>query len=94
MPTPRTLAGATWLAMPSTRAVLDALGRAGHEARIVGGAVRNTLMGFPVTDIDIASTATPVEIVAAATAAGLKSVPTGIDHGTITVIAEGDPFEV
>ncbi len=85
---------APWLAAPGLRMLLDALSQGGHEARIVGGAVRNTLFGEPVTDIDIATTREPAETIAAAEAAGLKAVPTGIDHGTVTVVADGHPYEV
>ena len=88
------LKGERWLERPETEAVLRALITAGHEARVVGGAVRNSLIGLPVTDVDIATTATPEAVVAAAGKAGLKSVPTGIDHGTVTVIANHIPFEV
>ena len=92
IPTP--LAGAPWLRRAETRAVLDALAAAGHEARIVGGTVRNALLGEPVTDIDIATTATPDEVMAAARAADLEAIPTGIAHGTVTVLANRVPFEV
>ena len=71
-----------------------ALAARGHAARAVGGAVRNALLGLPVVDIDIATPAHPAEIIAAAEAAGLKAVPTGIAHGTVTVIADHVPFEV
>lgn len=74
--------------------LLVLLNAEGEEARVVGGAVRNTLMGLPVADIDVATTALPAEVVARADRAGLRAVPTGIDHGTITVIAAGTPFEV
>jgi tRNA nucleotidyltransferase/poly(A) polymerase len=60
----------------------------------VGGAVRNALLGRPVTEIDLATTAEPERVIALAEEAGLKAVPTGIDHGTVTVIADGLPFEV
>jgi poly(A) polymerase len=93
-PRPTSLAGAAWLLRPETQVVLGALASAGHDARIVGGAVRNALLGEPVTDIDIATTATPDEVTAAARAAGLGAVPTGLAHGTVTVIADGVPFEV
>ena len=82
------LAGADWLARRQTRAVFDALAAAGFAARAVGGAVRNALLGRPVVDIDIATPARPEQVIAAARAAGLAAVPTGIDHGTVTVIAE------
>jgi len=75
---------------PETRAVMSALG----EARFVGGAVRNTLLGRAVEDIDIATPLPPAEVVKRLEAAGIKAVPTGIDHGTITAVARGKPFEV
>jgi poly(A) polymerase len=66
----------------------------GEEARIVGGAVRNALMGLPPGDIDIATTALPREVIRRTEAAGLKAVPTGLAHGTITVVVDGRPYEV
>jgi tRNA nucleotidyltransferase/poly(A) polymerase len=93
-PIPTTLAGAPWLVRPQTRAVLAALAAAGHESRIVGGAVRNALLGEPVDEVDIATTATPDEVMAAARAAGLHAIPTGASHGTVTVVADHVPFEV
>ncbi len=91
---PTSLAGAEWLERPQTRAVLAAIAAGGHQARIVGGAVRNALIGEPVTDIDIATTATPDDVIAAARAAGLEAIPTGIAHGTVTVVADRHPYEV
>lgn len=88
------LADAEWLRRPETQAVFAALSRAGIEARAVGGVVRNALMGLPVTDIDIATPATPDEVMEACRRAGLVTVPTGIDHGTVTVIVDRHPFEV
>lgn len=88
------LAGAPWLVRPETRAVFDALARAGHEARAVGGSVRNALLGLPVNDVDIATPATPEAVTAAARAAGLAAHPTGIDHGTVTVVSGHIPHEV
>lgn len=61
---------------------------------MVGGAVRDCLLQRPVGDVDMATPLLPEAVIAAAGAAGLKSVPTGVDHGTITVIAEGTPFEI
>ena len=78
-----------WLSDPATQSVCAMLTGAGHQALLVGGCVRNALLGAPVTDIDIATDATPDRVVALAKAAGLKPVPTGIDHGTITVVADG-----
>ncbi len=74
--------------------VFSALSKEGVTTRAVGGAVRNTLLGLPVTEIDLATTALPDHVMALARAAGLKAVPTGIEHGTVTVIADGMPFEV
>lgn len=76
------------------QAVLGLLERGGHRALIVGGAVRNGLIGVPVEDVDIATDARPGRVQALAEAAGLKTVPTGIEHGTVTVIADGHAFEV
>jgi poly(A) polymerase len=75
-------------------AVLAVLERDGEEARIVGGAVRNALLGMPPGDIDIATTALPDEVIRRTTAAGFRPVATGIEHGTVTVVADGVPFEV
>ena len=66
----------------------------GEEARVVGGAVRNALLKIPTGDIDIATTALPDEVVRRAKAAGIKSVPTGIEHGTVTLVVDAHPFEV
>ena len=85
---------APWLQRLETQAVFAALAARNFAARAVGGAVRNTLLGLPVTDVDIATTARPDEVVAAAEAAGLKAVPTGIAHGTVTIIAGGTAYEV
>lgn len=91
---PPSLKDADWLKARETHAVFEALSRDGVETRAVGGAVRNSLLGLPVTEIDLATTAVPEQVMALAAKAGLKSVPTGIDHGTVTVIAGGTPFEV
>ncbi|WP_127092136.1 CCA tRNA nucleotidyltransferase [Aquabacter cavernae] len=83
-----------FLADPRLARVLDALNGAGEETRVVGGAVRNALLGLPVSDMDLATTALPTETIRRAEAAGLKAVPTGLAHGTVTVVTEGTPFEV
>ncbi|WP_029087472.1 CCA tRNA nucleotidyltransferase [Brevundimonas aveniformis] len=83
-----------WLTALPTVAVLDALTRADGEGRFVGGCVRDALIGRPVSDIDIATPLRPEIIVSAVEAAGLKAVPTGIEHGTITVVSSGRPYEV
>ena len=91
---PPSLKDADWLKRPQTVRVFSALSKDGVTTRAVGGAVRNTLLGLPVTEIDLATTALPERVMALAKAAGLKAVPTGIEHGTVTVIVDGMPFEV
>ncbi len=82
------------LARPAVAALLDALCADGEEARIVGGAVRDALMGRPVGDIDIATTTLPDETIRRAQARGWKAVPTGLAHGTITAVINRVPYEV
>jgi len=91
---PPRLAAADWLIRPETQAVFAALAAPGFAARAVGGAVRNALLGRPVVDVDIATPARPNDVIAAVRAAGLTAVPTGIDHGTVTVVANHIPYEV
>jgi poly(A) polymerase len=83
-----------WLKAGGVAALLARLDRDGEEARVVGGAVRNTLLHLPVTEIDVATTAVPDEVMRRVEAAGWKAVPTGIEHGTITAVIDGKPFEV
>lgn len=83
-----------WMTAPETRAVLDALTRNRGEARFVGGVVRNALMRRTVTDIDIATPLAPDEVTRRLRKVGLGAVPTGIEHGTITAVAHGKPFEI
>ena len=85
---------ADWLTRPATQRVCRALTDAGAQALFVGGCVRNTLLGVPVSDIDIATDAVPETVISIAEAAGLRAVPTGIDHGTVTVVADGIPHEL
>jgi poly(A) polymerase len=85
---------AAWLREAPLAPLLAVLDSDGEEARIVGGAVRNELLAVPVGDIDIATTAIPQEVIRRVQAAGFKPVPTGIEHGTITVVADGRPYEV
>ncbi len=85
---------ADWLSNPTTQRVLAMLTGAGHSAFAVGGCVRNTLLGAPVSDVDIATDARPDRVQALARGAGLRTIPTGIDHGTITVLVKGQPFEI
>ncbi|TGD43219.1 CCA tRNA nucleotidyltransferase [Pseudotabrizicola sediminis] len=83
-----------WLEHPGTQTLCRVLEDAGHQALFVGGCVRNALMGVEVADIDIATDAVPEIVSALAETAGLRVVPTGIDHGTVTVIAGGVAHEV
>jgi poly(A) polymerase len=91
---PAQLADAKWLKDSQVARLIGALGRDGEEARVVGGAVRNALLRLPVVEIDVATTAVPVEVIRRVEAAGWKAVPTGIEHGTVTVVIGGRPFEV
>ncbi len=91
---PPRIKGAEWLERHETQAVFAALATAGHAARAVGGAVRNTLLGTPVADIDIATSAPPQEMMRAAALAHLKVVPTGLAHGTVTIVSGHIPYEV
>src|SRR3984885_7912883 len=85
---------APWLTSGPTARVLELLNRHDEEARVVGGAVRNALLKLPTGDIDIATTALPAEVIRRARAAGIKCVPTGIEHGTVTLVVDAQPFEV
>ena len=90
----QSLKDAAWLNAGPLVALLAVLDRDGEEARAVGGAVRNALLGEPVGEIDVATTAVPEEVVRRVRAAGFKPVPTGIEHGTVTVVIDKAPFEV
>ncbi len=83
-----------WIAAAATQAVCSALTDQGYQALFVGGCVRNALLKTAVSDIDIATDATPEMVLASAKNAQLKAVPTGIDHGTITVISAGIAHEI
>jgi len=83
-----------WLTNPATQAVCAMLNDAGHQAHFVGGCVRNALLGAEVSDMDISTDARPDRVVELAKAAGLKAIPTGIDHGTITVVSGHIPHEI
>ena len=87
------LSGA-WLQSAPLRKVFAALQSDGDEVRVVGGAVRNALLRRPVSDIDLATTARPEDVMRLARVAGLGAHPTGIDHGTVTVVADSNPYEV
>ena len=90
------LEGQDWLTSAATAAVFDALEAAGGAdcARFVGGSVRNALVGRPVDDFDIATRLLPEQSMAALKAAGIKVVPTGLAHGTVTAVSEKKPYEI
>lgn len=90
------LAVQPWLTDAATVRVMDALDATGGPdvARFVGGCIRNSLVGRPVDDIDIATRLKPEATMAALKAAGIKAVPTGLAHGTVTAVADHRPFEI
>ncbi len=79
---------------PATTAVLDALQADGSDVRFVGGCVRDAVQGFPIKDVDLATPDRPEKVMALLKAAGLKAVPTGIDHGTVTAVSLGEVYEI
>ncbi len=83
-----------WLNDITTQSIFSAFNREGFQARVVGGAIRNTLLGQKVKDIDFATTASPEQAINLAHEADLKVIPTGLKHGTITIVVGGAPFEV
>jgi tRNA nucleotidyltransferase/poly(A) polymerase len=88
-------AGAPFLADPALRRVVEAITADGGAVRLVGGFVRDAVLGEPMDgDLDLATPLLPDVVSERARAAGLKVVPTGIEHGTVTVVADGRPFEV
>jgi poly(A) polymerase len=88
------LPDAPWRHRPGLDGLLAALDAAGGKARYVGGAVRDGLLGLPVNDLDIATTLDPQDVVDRLKAAGIKAVPTGIDHGTVTAVLPDGPVEI
>jgi poly(A) polymerase len=94
MSEPLRLAGQPWMACPATRAVVDALAEGGAEVRFVGGCVRDAIAGRQVKDIDLATPLEPEAVIRRIEAAGLKAVPTGLAHGTITAVSGGRPYEI
>lgn len=88
------LPDAAWRHRPGLDALLDALDAEQGAARFVGGAVRDTLLGVDVQDLDIATSLLPQDVLDRLKAAHIKAVPTGIDHGTITAVIHGWPVEV
>jgi poly(A) polymerase len=88
------LAHEAWFNDPALKRVFSLLNADGGEGRVVGGAVRNSLMGLDVSDIDVATTLTPDVVIERANQAGIKAVPTGVEHGTVTLVIDRKPFEV
>lgn len=83
-----------WMKAPAPSAVFAALAAGGVTARFVGGCVRDAVLGQPIGDLDLCTPAPPDRVMALARQAGLKAVPTGIEHGTVTVVVERMPVEV
>ena len=85
---------ADWLESAASQKLFQLLESHDHQAFFVGGCVRNALLGAPVSDLDVATSARPEQVVQLSEGAGLKVVPTGIDHGTVTILIDNIPFEV
>nr|WP_321460361.1 CCA tRNA nucleotidyltransferase [uncultured Cohaesibacter sp.] len=83
-----------WRHDPALKKLFSLMNREGEEVRVVGGAVRNSLIGAKVSDIDCATTALPQTVMEWAAEAGIKAVPTGLDHGTVTLVIDGRSFEL
>ncbi|MCZ6744111.1 MAG: CCA tRNA nucleotidyltransferase, partial [Alphaproteobacteria bacterium] len=83
-----------WMEAEATRAVIAALTAEGAEARFVGGCVRDAVLGRPVKDIDIATVELPERVIALLQKAGIKAVPTGVAHGTVTAVIDEARFEI
>lgn len=89
-----TVITAPWLQNDAAQTVCQLLAKAGYQAWFVGGCVRNELLGEPVADLDLSTNARPEIVMDLAKAAGVRAIPTGIDHGTVTLVVDGIPFEV
>ena len=92
--TPSHLQPLPWMTAPEPAAVFQTLESAGAQVRFVGGCVRDSLVGRPVNDVDIATDAEPVRVMALMQAAGFKTIPLGVDHGTVMVVVDGESFEI
>jgi poly(A) polymerase len=88
------LPDAPWQHRPGLKHVLDTLGAPAGDTRYVGGCVRDTLLGLPVSDVDLTTRLLPREVIQRLEAAGIKAVPTGLAHGTVTAVSAGQPVEV
>ena len=89
----KSIAYQSWVRSDETAAIFEAL-KEDDVVRFVGGCVRNGLLGLPVLDVDMATTLLPEVVIERAEAAGLRAVPTGLDHGTVTVISGKQPYEI
>jgi poly(A) polymerase len=83
-----------WFQAGATQTIVEMFKAADQSAYFVGGCIRNSLMGVPVTDLDISTPMRPEGVMTLAKSAGLRAIPTGIEHGTVTVVAAGEPFEI
>ena len=88
------LDAAKWLKKRGMNRLLAALGADDKLTRYVGGAIRDDLLGLPVSDIDLATRIPPEDVIRRLEKARIKAVPTGIEHGTITAVSDGHPFEI
>jgi poly(A) polymerase len=92
--TPVRLPDAAWQHADGLKSVLAALEDVYGGPRYVGGAVRDTLLGLPVSDVDIATALLPNEVINRLQASGIKAIPTGIEHGTVTAVADSKNYEI
>jgi poly(A) polymerase len=83
-----------WMTAPETRAVMEVLNRDGDMARFVGGCVRSAVLDLPIADVDIATRYTPEKVMELLKEAGIRVVPTGLDHGTVTAVVNHEHFEI
>lgn len=84
----------TWFQSDPTQTLIRMFKSAGKDAFFVGGCVRNSLMGVAVTDLDMSTPLRPETVMDLAHSAGLKVIPTGLEHGTVTIVVDGEPFEI
>ncbi len=85
---------ADWLSSETSQTLMGCFDTAGYKALFVGGCVRNTLLDHPVSDMDVATDATPKEVLDTLGKAGIRTIPTGIEHGTVTAIVGEIAYEI
>ncbi len=85
---------ASWITSPAATRLMSMFSDAGEEAFFVGGCVRNSLMNVPVSDLDVSTSVRPERVMELAKSCGFNAIPTGIEHGTVTVVVDGEPFEI